>query len=93
MTIRPGTVGCHNVCKATTHLVDHHQHEVVEVLEEAHDRLSGVLIVELIRVNLFKHIATDGWVVCVAHNFASEEQADQWIRKAHSNCVDKNITW
>lgn len=91
MTICPRAIGRNHIGEATTHFVDHHEHKVVDALEISHDWISCMLIVKLIRVDLFEHIGTDSWVVSVAHDFAAEKEADQRVGEANTDCVDKNI--
>ena len=52
-----------------------------------------MLVVELVRVNLLEHVAAYCRVVSVAQNLAPEKCPNQWISKAYSNRVNKDVTW
>ena len=73
MPICPGTVSRHDISKSTANLVEHHENEIVNFLNKLRDWVCRMLIVELIRVNLLKHITANRRVVRVANDFAAKE--------------------
>ena len=93
VSISPRAICCNDVRKFATQAVKEHQNPVVDSLDHSLESAICMLIVELVRFDLFEHVAADGRVVGVAHNAAPKQQLYEWVGKPHSDRVNEHVAW
>ena len=52
-----------------------------------------MLVVELDKICLLHHVATDCGIMSVANYFHPEQQPSQWVCEPNANRVNEHISW